>query len=211
VKVKGYSIQSIRVNVARIPPATSLAPTIGMYHSAPSRSREEGFWRGETPELAMGKVFALTAQDLLSSLPLYGNTTSAAGWMNGATMVSGIHSGPSRRTTVFTAGTRQTRCCNSGVGHNAPGVIPLNQRTRRSRTTAGKSVELWCGGTDTFEVTIDESGNVTGPALITPIGLGVDDSAVETITRKWKFDPGQSNGKHVPTNMTLEVEYRRQK
>jgi hypothetical protein len=41
VKVKGYSIQSIRVNVARIPPVISLAPSIGMYHSVPSRSREE--------------------------------------------------------------------------------------------------------------------------------------------------------------------------
>src|SRR6185503_14597951 len=100
---------------------------------------------------------------------------------------------------------------NSDGRHNAPGVIPPKPKNTPEPDYGGQIGRALVRGTDTFEVTIDENGNITGPALITPIGLGVDDSAAETIVKKWKFDPGQLNGKHVPTNMTLEVEYRRQK
>lgn len=77
-------------------------------------------------------------------------------------MVSGIHFGPGRRTTVFTAGTRQTRCCNSGVGHNAPGVIPLKPKNTPEPDNGGQIGRALVRGTDTFEVTIDGSGNVNG-------------------------------------------------
>lgn len=168
------------------------------------------FAPGETPQSAMEKVFAFTEQDLLASVPDL--------WKD--YVRSRVDPRDHDGQWEFTPGQAEEQrysqraklaAANSDGRHNAPGVIPPKPKNTPEPDYGGQIGRALVRGTDTFEVTIDENGNITGPALITPIGLGVDDSAAETIVKKWKFDPGQLNGKHVPTNMTLEVEYRRQK
>ncbi|HWG48644.1 MAG TPA: energy transducer TonB [Candidatus Acidoferrales bacterium] len=161
---------------------------------------------GATPESVMGKVFAFTEQDLLAAVPdLWKDYVRSR-------VDPSSHGGQ----WEFTPGQAKekrfselSRAAHSGAGHNAPGITPPKPKYTPEPDYGGQIGRALVHGTDIFVATIDENGRVTAPAIISPIGLGVDESAAETIVKRWKFEPGQLNGKRVPTNMTLEVEYRR--
>ena len=61
-------------------------------------------------------------------------------------------------------------------------------------------------GTVVFSAVIDESGRVQQVAIVRPVGLGLDDRAVEAI-QKWKFEPAIREGRPVTVRMTLEVSF----
>jgi hypothetical protein len=165
---------------------------------------------GENPEAAMGKVFALNQQDLLASVP-----DLWKGYVR-TRLDPSSHDGqweftPGQAKEARFAELSRTKlvAAHSSAGHNAPGVTPPKPIYTPSPDYGGQIGRALVRGLDIFVTTIDENGNVTAPAIISPIGLGVDESAAETIVKKWKFEPGQLNGKRVPVNMTLEVEYKR--
>jgi len=43
--------------------------------------------------------------------------------------------------------------------------------------------------------------------VIRTLGLGLDEKAIEAVL-KWRFRPGQLNGKPVPVQATIEVNFR---
>jgi Gram-negative bacterial TonB protein C-terminal len=167
---------------------------------------------GANPESLMGKVFAFTQQDLLAAVPDlwkdYVRSRLDPRSQDGQWEFTPGQAEVERFSELSRAKLAAT---HSGAGHNAPGATPPKPKYTPEPDYGGQIGRALVHGTDTFVVTIDEKGNVTAPAIISPIGLGVDESAAETIVDKWKFEPGQLNGKRVPTNMTLEVEYRRER
>jgi periplasmic protein TonB len=56
-------------------------------------------------------------------------------------------------------------------------------------------------------VIIDEHGNPRNIRVIRPLGLGLDQKAVEAV-EKWKFSPGKKDGKPVPVQAEVEVNFR---
>jgi TonB family protein len=62
-------------------------------------------------------------------------------------------------------------------------------------------------GTVVVLIVVDAAGNVTDARVVKPLGLGLDEKALETI-RTWKFKPGLRNGTPVPVRMMVEVSFR---
>ena len=62
-------------------------------------------------------------------------------------------------------------------------------------------------GTVTLRVIVDERGAVRHVEVSRPLGLGLDEKAIDAV-RKWRFQPGQQNGKAVPVWAVVEVNFR---
>ena len=62
-------------------------------------------------------------------------------------------------------------------------------------------------GTDVFWVVVDGTGNVADVRLVRSVGMGLDESASETL-RTWKFKPAMKKGKPVPVRVVVEVSFR---
>lgn len=62
-------------------------------------------------------------------------------------------------------------------------------------------------GTVVILIIVDAHGSVTNARIMKPLGLGLDEKAVETV-RTWKFKPGMRNGIPVPVQVIIEVTFR---
>jgi TonB family protein len=62
-------------------------------------------------------------------------------------------------------------------------------------------------GTSILRVVIDEQGRVGDVFLQKPIGMGLDESAVETV-RRWRFKPALKDGKPVKVSVMVQVSFR---
>ncbi|MDZ7638925.1 MAG: energy transducer TonB [Bryobacterales bacterium] len=62
-------------------------------------------------------------------------------------------------------------------------------------------------GTVVLSVIIDATGKPTSLKVVRPLGLGLDEKAIEAV-RKWRFRPGTKEGKPVAVYATIEVNFR---
>jgi protein TonB len=62
-------------------------------------------------------------------------------------------------------------------------------------------------GTVLLYVEVDEKGLPRNIRVIRPLGLGLDQKAIEAV-EKWKFSPGKKDGKPVPVQAQIEVNFR---
>jgi len=61
-------------------------------------------------------------------------------------------------------------------------------------------------GTVVLSVVVDERGRVRSIAVVRPLGLGLDEKAIEAV-RKWTFKPGLQNGVPVAVYARVEVTF----
>jgi protein TonB len=62
-------------------------------------------------------------------------------------------------------------------------------------------------GTVVLSIVIDEHGMPTQFKVVRPLGLGLDEKAIEAV-QKWRFKPGYRDGKAVAVLATVEVNFR---
>ncbi|MCC6589613.1 MAG: TonB family protein [Bryobacterales bacterium] len=62
-------------------------------------------------------------------------------------------------------------------------------------------------GTAILSVVIETDGRAHDVQVIRPIGMGLENKAVEAV-RQWRFSPGTLNGQAVPVMATIEVNFR---
>jgi TonB family protein len=62
-------------------------------------------------------------------------------------------------------------------------------------------------GTVTLLVVVDAQGNPRDVKVMRPLGLGLDQKAIEAV-EKWKFKPGTKDGKPVAVQAYIEVNFR---
>jgi TonB family protein len=62
-------------------------------------------------------------------------------------------------------------------------------------------------GTTVLWIVVDASGQVTDVHVIRPLGLGLDEKAMETV-RTWKFKPTTLKGVPVPVRVLVEIAFR---
>lgn len=62
-------------------------------------------------------------------------------------------------------------------------------------------------GTVVLAVVVDEKGTPRDLKVLRPLGLGLDEKAIEAVS-KWRFRPGYKDGKAVPVSATIEVNFR---
>lgn len=62
-------------------------------------------------------------------------------------------------------------------------------------------------GTVVLFIIVDAEGNVTEARIVRPLGLGLDEKALDTV-RTWKFKPGMRNSVPVNVKVLVEVQFR---
>lgn len=62
-------------------------------------------------------------------------------------------------------------------------------------------------GSVLLQVVVDDKGNPRDIRIVRPVGLGLDEKAIEAV-QKWRFRPGMLNGKAVPVQAMIEVNFR---
>jgi protein TonB len=53
---------------------------------------------------------------------------------------------------------------------------------------------------------VDEKGNLTNLHVVSGLGMGLDEKAIEAI-KKWKFEPAFRDGKPVAAKLTVQVSF----
>ena len=62
-------------------------------------------------------------------------------------------------------------------------------------------------GTVVLWIVVDAEGNVSQVQVVKPLGLGLDEKAVQTV-RTWKFKPAMRNAVPVAVHVSVEVSFR---
>ena len=62
-------------------------------------------------------------------------------------------------------------------------------------------------GSVLLSIVVDPNGMPRDIKVVRPLGLGLDEEAIKAVT-KWRFKPGQKNGKTVPVQAQVEVTFR---
>ncbi len=90
------------------------------------------------------------------------------------------------------------------VGGNVSAPIPIykpeppySEQARKAKYQG--TVVLW--------IVVDAQGNVTDAQVVKPLGMGLDENAVNTV-KTWKFKPAMRNGVPVPVKVMVEVSFR---
>jgi TonB family protein len=62
-------------------------------------------------------------------------------------------------------------------------------------------------GLSVLRLIVDPTGKPTDIGIVIPLGLGLDDKAVEAVSQ-WRFDPAKKDGKPVAARINVEVTFR---
>jgi periplasmic protein TonB len=90
------------------------------------------------------------------------------------------------------------------VGGNISAPIPIYKPEPPYSEEARKAKYQ---GTVVLHIIVDAQGNVNDARVLRPLGLGLDEKAVETV-RTWKFKPALRNGSPVAVQVMVEVSFR---
>jgi TonB family protein len=91
-----------------------------------------------------------------------------------------------------------------GRGDSQPRVL---RQVEPEYSDAARTARV--NGVVVLQITVDVKGNVLDPKVITSLGLGLDEKAIEAV-RQWRFAPGYRDGKPVAMTVTVEVAFRLQ-
>jgi protein TonB len=114
----------------------------------------------------------------------------------------GIGNGNGPGAGVGTGGSSGGSVYRPGGGVSNP--IPISRPEPQYSEEARKA--KW-GGTVLLSLVVDETGHTTDIKVIKPLGLGLDEKAIEAVS-KWLFKPGMKDGKPVKVFAQIEVTFR---
>lgn len=87
-----------------------------------------------------------------------------------------------------------------GVSNPVPIYKPEPQYSEEARKAKWQGSVL-------LSLVVDENGKTTDIHVVRPLGLGLDEKAIEAVTQ-WKFTPGKKDGKPVKVQAQIEVTFR---
>ena len=87
-----------------------------------------------------------------------------------------------------------------GVSNPVPIFRPEPQYSEEARKAKWQ-------GTVLLSLVVDENGRTTDIKVLRPLGLGLDEKAIEAVSQ-WRFRPGMKDGKPVKVMAQIEVSFR---
>jgi TonB family protein len=70
-----------------------------------------------------------------------------------------------------------------------------------------EALEAKWSGNVVLSIVVDATGHARNIRVISPLGLGLDEKAVEAV-KTWRFTPGKTEGRPVPFNAQINVSFR---
>jgi len=153
------------------------------------------------PDANIPKVNMDQLGDPLSKYGIASNGTGSGGGM-GSGRGGGIGPGSGAGYGPGSGGNMGGGVYRIGGGVSAP--IPIFKPEPEYSEEARKAKFQ---GTVVLMIVVDEKGNARDLKVIRPLGLGLDQKAIEAV-EKWRFKPGMKDGKPVPVQATVEVNFR---
>lgn len=132
--------------------------------------------------------------DPLSKLMIPSNGIGVGGGIgsgDGGGVGSG-HGGPGVGPGYFTPGV-------NGVSSPRPLYTPEPEFSEEARKSKYQGVVV-------LVAVIGVDGRVHSPRVSRSLGMGLDEKALD-IVKVWKFDPGKKDGRPVPVEMSLEIQF----
>jgi TonB family protein len=59
-----------------------------------------------------------------------------------------------------------------------------------------------------LQAVVSKDGTVNSIKIVNGLGYGLDESAVQTVGKEWRFKPGALNGKPVDVQVSIEISFR---
>jgi TonB family protein len=87
------------------------------------------------------------------------------------------------------------------------GVSPPKLMAKQEPDYSEQALSSQIQGTAIIKLIIDKTGVPRNLQVITPIGFGLDDRAVEA-AQQWRFEPAKLKGVPVPVQTAIEVRFR---
>ncbi len=103
-----------------------------------------------------------------------------------------------RRIAIGTAGTR--------LVHRGRGVTPPQLLYKVEPEFSEEARKAKHQGVVVLSIEVDASGNVRNVRVRQSLGLGLDEKAIEAVSR-WRFRPGYSTAKPVTTEAIVQVNF----
>lgn len=136
------------------------------------------------------------------SLPSFGNLGAVAGPPGSG---GGANGGNGGTGSGNGGGDCTGNDCGSGYGVAASSPIPVYEPDPEYSDAARKAKFQ---GTCIVQVTIGADGRVSHPKVVQPLGLGLDEKAIQAVLL-WRFEPARDkNGKPIAVQANVEVNFR---
>jgi TonB family protein len=87
-----------------------------------------------------------------------------------------------------------------------PGVDPPKLLAKTQPRYTDEARKAGAQGFVILEVVVDDKGRATNIKVLSPLGFGLDESAIKAV-EKWKFAPGRKDGKPVKVLATIDVRF----
>jgi TonB family protein len=156
----------------------------------------------DDPRLAVNPTIVAPEMPNINS-PNYGNPLAGLGIPSAGNGIgTGIGSGKGPGVGPGSGGGMGGGVYKIGGGVSAP--IPVYRPEPEYSEEARKA--KWQGAV-LLQLVVDENGVPQDIKVIRSLGLGLDQKAIEAV-QKWRFKPGQKDGKAVPVSANIEVNFR---
>jgi TonB family protein len=94
-----------------------------------------------------------------------------------------------------------------GTVRIGPGIRPPQLTFSPEPEYSAEASKARWQGTVTLAIVVDVSGQPTNITVVRPLGLGLDQKAIEAV-QLWRFTPGMKDGQPVPVQASVEVNFR---
>jgi TonB family protein len=148
---------------------------------------------------ALDAIFTLDLADLVSEMPFYWQKYARSHFMPKDSEVAGVASQEHGGSTQLPPGSTGLRRIGGGV--KAP---VLTYQAEPEFTQAARGQKL--NGVVLVSMIVDTSGNPTQVQVLRPVGLGLDENAVASVST-YRFRPAMLDDKPVPVELNVEVNF----
>lgn len=156
----------------------------------------------DDPKLAVNPTIVAPEMPNINS-PNFGNPLAGVGIPSAGNGIgTGIGSGKGPGVGPGSGGGFGGAAYKIGGGVSAP--VPVYRPEPEYSEEARKA--KWQGAV-LLQLVVDENGVPQDIKVIRSLGLGLDQKAIEAV-QKWRFKPGQKDGKAVPVSANIEVNFR---
>jgi len=147
----------------------------------------------------LGRVLALTGEDSVKSVPVYWQSTLAKSF--GVQVLKETGSQNAGRAAAERSGDGKVYSLYDLDKNSAarPLYSPEPEFTDTARSWKFQGIVG-------LNIIIDSTGKVRNVTIVHPLGMGLDDNAVATVST-WRFAPAQREGQPVAVSVYVEVDF----